>query len=368
MGSQPAPRDRSTSEMPAGGVPTAEIAAGSATTDPGSRPAVGGAETTGERDSADPPVSLFLGEDESATLVALREQEVVRIDKGRGGRSLAFKLRLANGMEAYFKPEQSFSGAHFYSELAAYYLDRELGLGRVPPTVGRRLPWAPLRRAAAGDRRTDEVTVAPDGTVRGALIWWIPERLERLHAGRGWERWVRNGESLMLTPFQRPIHYREDGHLLSSGETAGVGSKREPEDQPSAAFVEPDTAERPLELADLIVFDYLISNVDRWGGNFTNVRTRGAGGPLIFLDNGAGFYPSAHIDLMENRLRALHLLRPSTVEAVRALRVDRLRARMTADPLWPFLDDRHFDNLDARRLTVLEYASSQSTAAPSSAE
>ena len=50
-----------------------------------------------------------------------------------------------------------------------------------------------------------------------------------------------------------------------------------------------DRADRGAELSDLVLFDYLIHNIDRWGGGFTNVRTRGEGGPLVFLDNAGGF-------------------------------------------------------------------------------
>ena len=58
---------------------------------------------------------------------------------------------LVDGRAGYFKPAQSFSAAHWYSEVAAHYHDRELGFGRVPPVVGRRFPWRPLRRVAADE-------------------------------------------------------------------------------------------------------------------------------------------------------------------------------------------------------------------------
>ena len=37
--------------------------------------------------------------------------------------------------------------------------------------------------------------------------------------------------------------------------------------------------------SDLLIFDYLVQNVDRWGGDFTNVRSRANDGPLVFLDS-----------------------------------------------------------------------------------
>ena len=48
---------------------------------------------------------------------------------------------------------------------------------------------------------------------------------------------------------------------------------------------------------DVVVFDYLTANTDRWGGDNANVLTRGRGGPLVFLDNGAGFPPNGSAKL-----------------------------------------------------------------------
>ena len=307
--------------------------------------------TAASGDEADAPVepddgieldrtTRFLGEPDWPMRLALASGEVAEIEKGRGGRSLAFKITLADGTQGYYKPEQSFSAAHWYGEVASYYLDRELGLGRAIPTIGRALPWQPLREVAGSDPRVSEVTVQPDGTVRGAFIWWVPGGLDPVAPGTGWERWVRIAGALGVTPYQRPIGW-------SRGEPA--------DDGPPAT--EPDVPERPAELSDMIVFDYLTTNVDRWGGSFTNVRTRGAGGPLVYLDNGAGFTagPTARIPLMDARLEALQRFRRSTVDAIRRLDVARLRERMALDPLAPVLSDRHFEQLEERRRHLLAH-------------
>jgi hypothetical protein len=282
----------------------------------------------------------FLGEPDAPVRRALATQPVASIEKGRGGRSLAFKITLEDGTVGYYKPEQSFSAAHWYGEVASYYLDRELGLGRVIPTIGRSLPWEPLRAVAAGDQRVAEVTVRDDGTVRGAFIWWVPGGLVPIAPGAGWEGWVRVSGPLGVTPFQRPIGWSEN--------------RRSDDSTPAN---EPDIADRPAELSDMILFDYLTTNVDRWGGSFTNVRTRGRGGPLIYLDNGAGFTagPTARIPLMDARVHALQRFRQSTVDRIRALDVERLERRMAADPLAPVLTPRHYEQLEERRRHLLEH-------------
>lgn len=293
-------------------------------------------------------VPAFVGEPDAARIEALRDGAIATAEKGKGGRSLAFKVLLSNGTEGYFKPKQSFSAAHWYSELAAYYLDRELGFGRVPPTTGRTFAWKDLRRAAGGDPRIDELEIEDDGTIEGAFVWWIPGPLERVKLGRGWERWVRVQPTLPITPYQRPIDYR-------SG-LRGRPGVREATDPRRPRAGPPSDGIRPAELSDLIVFDYLTQNVDRWGGNFTNVRTRGVDGPLIYLDNGAGFWlGQQRLGLMEARLKALQRFRRATVEAVRNLDVDRFARRLAEDPLSPILNEKQLDGVRQRQAAFLEH-------------
>lgn len=290
----------------------------------------------------------FIGEPDAPRIESLQNELIETVKKGKGGRSLAFQITLADGTRGYFKPQQSFSAAHWYSEVAAYYLDRELGLGRVPPTTGRVFRWRELEKAAGGDHRVGELTIRKDGTVRGAFIWWIPEPLKRLRMGRTWERWVRVQKTLPITPYQRPVDYRADLR-----KKPGV---REATDPTRPIAGEPDGEGRPAELSDLIVFDYLTQNVDRWGGDFTNVRTRGEDGPLIYLDNGAGFWlGEQRLGLMESRLTALQRFRRSTVDAVRNLNVDAFAKRLEADPLAPVLNEKQLEGLRERRQAVLDH-------------
>jgi hypothetical protein len=288
--------------------------------------------------------SLFLGRDDTPQRAALQSGTVKAIEKGKGGRTLAFKITLEDGTVGYFKPEQTFSGSHWYAELAAYYLDRELGFGRAPPAVGRVLPWAPLKAAAGNDERLSEIVIGEDGTVRGAFLWWIPGKLERVPMGQGWEKWVRVNAHLHISPYQRPQEWIDDRN---------AGRATHPWPAPAG---EPDTAERPAELSDMILFDYLTTNVDRWGGENTNVRSLEPKGPLLFFDNGAGFTPGdPRLPLTDARLDALERFRPSTRARIAGLDSARLRARMATDPLAPVLTDKQLEHLEIRRQHLLEY-------------
>lgn len=292
--------------------------------------------------------SAFLGQPDADRISALRTADIADVTKGRGGRSLAFRITLADGTRGYFKPKQTFSAAHWYSEVAAYYLDRELGLGRVPPTTGRTFAWRELEAAAGQDERISELGIAENGTLKGAFIWWIPEPLKRIRMGRTWERWVRVQKSLPITPYQRPVDYRADLN--------GRPGVREATDRNRPIATAPDTETRPAELSDLILFDYLTQNVDRWGGDFTNVRSRGPGGPLVYLDNGAGFWlGEQRLGLMEARLKALQRFRRSTVEAIRKFDIERFARRLQEDPLAPVLNEKQLDGLAERSRAVLEH-------------
>lgn len=314
--------------------------------------------------------------DEGALREVLATGEITGVERGHGGRSLAFRLTLEDGTRAYFKPEQTFSGTHWYAEIAAHHLDRALGLGRTPVVVGRRIAWSELEEAAGDDPRVGEIVVADDGTVRGAMVAWIEERLVPLRAPAGWERWIAIDPPPAITPFQSPRSWHaaratspDPDELEARDEPVAAAAiapsaQRDADDasvdtDPTDAAILaplPDVLERPSELSDLVVFDYLVHNVDRWSANSTNVRTRGALGPLVFLDQAAGFSPRrARLTLMDERLAATQRFRRTTIRAVRRLDVEALARALDADPLSPILDAPQLAHLAERRDAILAH-------------
>ena len=300
-----------------------------------------------EPDAAVIALDSFFGREDAPLLDVLAHSDLARVERGSGGRSLAFRLTFSDGSRGYFKPPQTFSGSHFFAEIAAYHLDRMLGLGRVPPTIGRRLAWDPLREIAAGDERVAEAIVDRDH-VCGSLSYWVPERLVPIQLGLGWEAWARFGPAPAVSPFQRARVYASQ----AAGEmpVSDVSDLR----RASATL---DTSDRAVELSDLVLFDYLTENIDRWGGDYTNVRTRGPGGELVFLDNAAGFIdsPQASPSFMDARLHAVQRFRRSTIDAIRGFDVEAYRARVEADVCAPILTDRMYTQLEERRATLLAH-------------
>ena len=292
----------------------------------------------------------FFGErPDGPVLRALRDGKIKSVEKGKGGRSLGFKVMLDTGEKAYFKGEQTFSAANWFGEVASFHLDRMLGIGRVPAIVSRVFPWDTFAAAAGKDFRRAEIIIR-GGMLQGALVSWVTGPLTKLPHTPGWERWVRvqHWPSAMVTPFQRPLVWKQqmDRGGVSNEERARRRSLRP----------EPDREDRAAELSDVIVFDYLTRNQDRWGGENANVLIRGPRGPLVFLDNGASFEPGeARPGLMEARIHAVQRFRRRTIAAVRAFDMKRYKARLATELVQPVLNDAQLAGLEERMNHLLEW-------------
>jgi hypothetical protein len=301
--------------------------------------------------------SSFFGERPDAELRrALSGSGIVKVEKGRGGRSLGFRLQLDSGEKAYFKADQTFSAANWFGEVASYHLDRMLGLGRVPVVVSRTFPWATLAPAAGKDVRVSEI-ITRNGEVQGALVAWVTGHLQPLPHQPGWERWVRvqGWPANVVSPFQRPAVWKQQitiPHLAKAEQLKRRNLRPEP-----------DREDRAAELSDLIVFDYLTRNQDRWGGENANVLIRGARGPLVFLDNGASFEPGdPRPGLMEARLHGLQRFRRKTIAGARAFDIERFKARLAHEQVQPVLSEAQLAGLIARRKALLEWVAQQESA------
>jgi hypothetical protein len=244
-----------------------------------------------------------------------------------GGSSITLRVQLADGRRAVFKPHQRQTSSNWRAEVAAYHLDRLLGLGRTAPSVSRAFSLAWIRDRLGENAeimaRIDRELLPEGDLVWGALIGWHERPLVVAEPPPGWL-----------------------GRMT-----------------PDAPLAEADQ-ETVLALSDLVLFDTLIDNTDRWSGG--NVLTVGPGGPLVFLDNASAFlgYRARRGFFLERPLAQVCRLRRATVEALRALGPEapperRLAARLARslalDPGRPVLGEVELAALDARLVRVLAH-------------
>ena len=314
---------------------THEAAAATATSDVVSPPAID--RTHAERVPAATLVvaapanvaTVFPGPD--GELLSPINGPVTRAKLNHGGTSLTLRLDFASGARAAFKPEQTHPQSDPRREIAAYRLDRLLGIGHVPPAKSIAVPVdeivagvEPMFRDYTAGRIADE-GLARNGVLRGEVSWWIPD--------------IKNGK---FGP--HPMDDADGMDLWSSFLQAG--------------------AKRPVELramlaqiATVVVFDVITDNADRWSGNNTKVSLDNA--TLYFMDNTLAFspYTLGH----ETNLHALmrvQVFPRQLVTRVRALSYEAIAAALAGGDdggLAPLLSPIEIRAILARRDHVVEY-------------
>lgn len=269
------------------------------------------------------------GRTDAEALAPLRTGAVTKVKFNRGGSSLSLRLDFDNGARAAFKPEQVHPQSNPRREIAAYRLDRLLGLNRVPPAIGRALTVEEVRAAVPPSERGKTVRIADEAIargdqLRGELSWWIPViadgkvdgfQIDSTDGIVTWKRWLRAGGKI------------PDAHR---------------------ALV--------AQISDMIVFDFLVDNTDRWTGNNAKVSEDGA--VLYFMDNTMAFTANKR----GHRKSHTYLGRVQTfsrrlIDRIRALTEDEVRGVMARDhaPFPRLLTDAEVSALMARRDLLLTY-------------
>jgi len=266
------------------------------------------------------------GHDDAAALAPLRTGRITRVKFNRGGTSLSLRLEFDNGARAAFKPEQVHLQSTPRREIAAYRLDRLLGINRVPPAVGRTFSVEEVIAAVAPrDRaRLQAEGVARKGTYRGELSWWIPV--------------IENGQ---VAGFQMD-------------DTDGIVTWR----RFLRAGAEIPAADVALvrQISDMIAFDFLLDNTDRWSGS--NAKVSEDGTVLYFMDNTM----AVTANRKAHRKSHTYLSRVETfsrrlIGQIRALTEEQVRGVLEHDtePFEYLATDKEIAALMSRRDKLLEY-------------
>ena len=240
-----------------------------------------------------PPATTVFGAPDAELLAPLGAAPITRVKLNQGGTSVSLRLDFANGARAAFKPEQLLLHSDPRREIAAFRLDRLLGLGHVPPAKAAAIPLAEVLAAAdpAARERIAAETRPRGGVLHGELSWWIPEikfaRVGRFSADEP------EGRALWLSYLQ-------------------IGA------QVPARM-------RPLVegLAACVLFDVLIDNVDRWSGN--NLVTSPDDKIFYIMDNTMSFSAARYGgEVTLGILHRVQVFPRELVARIRALTQERL--------------------------------------------
>jgi len=275
------------------------------------------------------PDSVF-GAPDPELLAPVAATPITKVKLNHGGTSLSLRIDFASGARAAFKPLQIHPQSDPRREIAAYRIDRLLGIGHVPPAKSAAFAVddlvaaiEPMGRAYAAGRIADEA-LAKDGRLCGEVSWWIPEiKLARI-GGHGIDE--PEGEALWSDYLQ------------------------------AGAVIPAELGPLVAQIATVIVFDVLIDNSDRWSGNNTQ------GSPdnrmLYFMDNTLSFSAFTHGHAANlSKLGRIQVFPRALVDKLRALTVDAIAAALGRedDLLGPLLTRVEIRAIISRRDHILEY-------------
>jgi hypothetical protein len=278
------------------------------------------------------PKQNVFGANDDVLLAPIAAAPLTRVKPNHGGTSLSLRVDFANGARASFKPEQVWPQSDPRREIAAYRIDRLLGIGHVPPSKPIKLTVAEVIAATDPSLRTHmtkrlaEEARPKRGELRGMAYWWIPEIRDL---------WLDGMEMHTPEAMQTLLGYLQIG-----------------------AQVPPRIKGLVDQFATCIVYDVIIDNADRWSGSNTKVSPDRA--TLYFMDNSLSFGKVTHGH--ESNLKPLlrmQVFPRGLIHKLRGMTLDSVRAALMLgdDPigLGPLLDDEEVRAIIARRDHVLAH-------------
>jgi Golgi casein kinase, C-terminal, Fam20 len=262
---------------------------------------------------------------------ALHERKPVSM-KPIGTSSLVFKVDLDGAIDAAFRPENRLNPRGHLAELSAFRVGQLLGLHNVAPVVARSFPLADLEKLLLSSYRErwpglrSELLVREGNLVSGVCVYWITDLQELgIDTPEGVKRWAR--------------WLAQDGALPES----------------------PDTRDLARQISDMLVFDYLIGNFDRFSG--ANAQGNAAEGRLYLRDHNMAFFeplrPQHHHRVLA-RLKRVQRFSRRLVDELRSLTEQRLADALLNEegPVrGPLLTKGQMAALLDRKRAILSYVS-----------
>lgn len=276
-------------------------------------------------------VGMFHGVSDDELLAPLRDDAIKEVKVNRGGSSISLRIEFEGGERAAFKPDQTNRQSIPRKEVAAFRINRMLGLSSVQPAIGRQFRLDDILSHLHPESRQflprlRAEMIRDDGWVKGALSWWIPviehaavrDGRYRIDSTEGivtWKRYLTVGE---LIPHQE--------------------------------------IELVAQISNLVLFDFLINNPDRWSGG--NARASEDGKILYFMDNTLSFGDKPNgLEKVRKYLFRSQKFSRRLVAAMRRLDERELRATLDRDrgPFEYLLTDAEIAATMARRDFAMAY-------------
>lgn len=209
--------------------------------------------------------------------------------KAVGHTSLVFKLENADGQKAIFRAAFKRGPSRYRGEIAAYRLARALGIAeRIAFAAPHSLSLTSLRGLLGPTdlEQLQEQALAEGDRLDGALVRWLVD--------------------LQTPPFERDPWVARWKAWLDGSQAPSEGER-----------------ELAAQFSDLMIFDYLTGNFDRWsGGNLGAVAGQGGALTLRYIDNDGAFLepmPQKPLAASRERLWNTRRFSSSFVGKLRAL-------------------------------------------------
>jgi hypothetical protein len=256
-----------------------------------------GADVEGDTNTAPPP---FLARPDRA--------------KSVGHTSVVYKVVLASGVKAAFRPAFRKGPIRYKGEIAAFRLGRALGIPNVLRAYPRTVRAGDL--AAALGRPLPAEVIQSGDDVKGAIVPWIDALdflpIEKEPLASRWRAWMKQGASI---------------------------------DAPAEA----------RQIATMVVFDWITGNWDRWSGG--NVGWAADTSTVLFIDNDGAFFATPPKEALARQWKMLEAMDRFPRALVRRLRTFDRAALAAAigdeSPGVPLLSDKALDGVDERRRALV---------------
>jgi hypothetical protein len=267
----------------------------------------------------------FMGMSDELLLERVRTQPIVRFKVNHGGSSLSFRIEFADGSRAAWKPNQTNLQTIPRKEIAAYRLNRLLGLNAVPPAAPRAVAREELlshlhpESLSSIPRIEAETIFGPGGKTMGTASYWIPV--------------------IKDSGFDTPDGQRLAQTWLSQGEV-----------------IPADQREMAAQLSNLAVFDFLTCNPDRLSGG--NMKMSPDGKQLYYMDNTMSFFVEpAGKEKTREELNRVQRFSRSTYKALERISVPTLEQILSEETGTPYeiLTPAEIRAVVQRRDVVREY-------------